>query len=144
MEPERLRYVKIYLDLATEKLDVARELLDLSRFDDTVSKAYYVMFYAARAALLTAGIVDVRRHTGVILFFGEQFVKTGEVDRRYSKILSSALDARLGADYDPERRAVREDAEQAITDAEAFLARAREIVAEAIGPEGSGDADQPV
>jgi len=140
MEHERLRYVEIYLDLAAEKLDVARELLDLSRFDDTVSKAYYVMFYAAKAALLTAGVVDVHRHTGVISFFGKQFVKTGKVDRRYSKILSNALDARLDADYDPKRRAIREDAEQAIADAEVFLAKAREIVAEAIGSEGRGDA----
>lgn len=105
MEPEKLKYVKIYLDLAAEKLDVARELLDLSRFDDTVSKAYYVMFYAAKAALLTAGIVDVHRHAGVISFFGERFVKTGKVDRRYAKILSRALDARLDADYDPKRQA---------------------------------------
>jgi len=105
VEPEKLKYVKIYLDLAAEKLDVARELLDLSRFDDTVSKAYYVMFYAAKAALLTAGIVDVHRHAGVISFFGERFVKTGKVDRRYAKILSRALDARLDADYDPKRQA---------------------------------------
>jgi len=135
VEPEKLKYVKIYLDLAAEKLDVARELLDLSRFDDTVSKAYYVMFYAAKAALLTAGIVDVHRHAGVISFFGERFVKTGKVDRRYAKILSRALDARLDADYDPKRRARSENAEQSIADAEAFLAKAQEIVAEAVGPQ---------
>ena len=135
MEPEKLKYVKIYLDLAAEKLDVARELLDLSRFDDTVSKAYYVMFYAAKAALLTAGIVDVHRHAGVISFFGERFVKTGKVDRRYAKILSRALDARLDADYDPKRRARSENAEQSIADAEAFLAKAQEIVTEAVGPQ---------
>ncbi|MFQ6102126.1 MAG: HEPN domain-containing protein [Anaerolineae bacterium] len=139
MESERLSYVEIYLDLAIEKLDVAHELLNLSRFDDTVSKAYYAMFYAAGPALLTAGIVDVHKHAGVISFFGEQFVKTGKVDRRYSRILSRALDARLDADYDPRKRAGREDAEQAIARAEVFLAKAREIVAEAVGPEVMGD-----
>lgn len=143
MEPERLEYVRIYLDLAAEKLDVARELLNLSRFDDTASKAYYVMFYAAKAALLTAGIVDVHKHASVISFFGEQFVKTGKVDRRYSKILSAALGARLDADYNPKKRARREDVEQAIADAEAFLAQAREIVAAAVKME-EGDVGQSV
>jgi len=93
------------------------------------------MFYAAKAALLTAGIVDVHRHAGVISFFGERFVKTGKVDRRYAKILSRALDARLDADYDPKRRARSENAEQSIADAEAFLAKAQEIVTEAVGPQ---------
>jgi uncharacterized protein (UPF0332 family) len=142
MEPERLRYVEIYLDLATEKLDVARELLSLSRFDDTVSKAYYVMFYAAKAALLTVGVVDVHKHAGVISFFGERFVKTGKLNRRYAKILSHALDARLDADYDPRKRARREDAEQSVANAEDFLAKAREIVAEAVGLKESENVDR--
>jgi uncharacterized protein (UPF0332 family) len=59
-----------------------------------------------------------------------------------SRILSQALDARLDADYDPEKRARREDAEQAIADAEDFLAKAREIVAEVVGSEGRGDVDR--
>ena len=37
---EKLEVIQVWLALAEEKLEVARELLELSRFDDAVSKAY--------------------------------------------------------------------------------------------------------
>ena len=86
---EKSELIQVWLALAEEKLEVARELLDLSRFDDTVSKAYYVMFYSAKAALLAVD-VDLRRHSGVVSQFGQRFVKGGYADRRYSRILARA------------------------------------------------------
>ncbi len=73
---EKSELIRVWLTLAEEKLEVARELLDLSRFDDTVSKAYYVMFYSAKAALLAVD-VDLRRHSGVVSQFSQRFVKGG-------------------------------------------------------------------
>ena len=129
---EKLELIRVWLALAEEKLEVARELLDLSRFDDTVSKAYYVMFYSAKAALLAVD-VDLHRHASVVSQFGQYFVKTGYADKRYSRILARAMQAREASDYDPRTRASRQDAEQAITDAEAFLEKAREILEEMLG-----------
>ena len=56
-----LEEVQTYLILAEEKLVVARDLLSLGHYRDVVAKAYYTMFYAAKAALLTAGAGGVRR-----------------------------------------------------------------------------------
>ncbi len=124
---ERSELIQVWLALAEEKLEVARELLELSRFDDVVSKAYYVMFYSAKAALLAVD-VDLHRHAGVVSQFGQHFVKRGYADKRYSRILARAMQAREASDYDPQTRASRQDAEQAISDAEAFLEKAREIL----------------
>jgi len=124
---EKLELIQVWLTLAEEKLEVARELLELSRFDDAVSKAYYVMFYSAKAALLAVD-VDLHRHSGVVSQFGQHFVKTGYADKRYSRILARAMQAREASDYDPRTRASRQDAEQAIADAKAFLEKAREIL----------------
>jgi uncharacterized protein (UPF0332 family) len=135
-----LEEVRIYLKLAEEKLVVARDLLNLGHYRDVVAKAYYTMFYAAKAALLTAGAGGVHRHTGVVSFFGEHFVKTGRVDRRYSAILARALNDRIAADYKVEFEATEHLARRCISDAETFLTKAREIVAEAIGSEGREDA----
>ena len=129
---EKLELIQVWLSLAEEKLEVARELLDLSRFDDTVSKAYYVMFYSAKAALLAVD-VDLRRHSGVVSQFGQRFVKGGYADRRYSRILARAMQAREASDYDPRTRASRQDAQQAVADAEAFLEKAREILGKVLG-----------
>lgn len=129
---EKLELIQVWLSLAEEKLEVARELLDLSRFDDAVSKAYYVMFYSAKAALLAVD-VDLRRHSGVVSQFGQSFVKGGYADRRYSRILARAMQAREASDYDPRTRASQQDAQQAVADAEAFLEKAREILREVLG-----------
>ena len=129
---EKLELIQVWLSLAEEKLEVARELLDLSRFDDAVSKAYYVMFYSAKAALLAVD-VDLRRHSGVVSQFGQSFVKGGYADRRYSRILARAMQAREASDYDPRTRASRQDAQQAVADAEAFLEKAREILGKVLG-----------
>jgi uncharacterized protein (UPF0332 family) len=72
MAPE-LAQARLWLALAQEKLLVARDLLSLAHYDDVVSKAYYVMFYAAKAALAARGI-DARRHSGAIARFGQEFI----------------------------------------------------------------------
>jgi uncharacterized protein (UPF0332 family) len=90
---EKLELIRVWLALAEEKLEVAQELLELSRFDDAVSKAYYVMFYSAKAALLAID-VDLYRHSGVVSQFGQHLVKTGYADKRYSRILARAMQAR--------------------------------------------------
>jgi uncharacterized protein (UPF0332 family) len=129
---EKSELLQVWLTLAEEKLEVARELLDLSRFDDTVSKAYYVMFYSAKAALLAVD-VDLRRHSGVVSQFSQRFIKGGYADRRYSRILARAMQAREASDYDPRTRASKQDAQQAVADAEAFLEKAKEILRRVLG-----------
>lgn len=49
-----------WLELAEDKLNHARRIFEIGLFDDAVSRAYYAMFYAAKAALLAEG-VDLRR-----------------------------------------------------------------------------------
>jgi uncharacterized protein (UPF0332 family) len=138
-----LEEVQTYLKLAGEKLVVARDLLNLGHYRDVVARAYYTMFYAAKAALLTVGAGGVPRHTGVVSFFGKHFARTGKVDRRYGTILARALYDRIAADYEVEFEASRDLARRSIADAEDFLAKAREIVAEVVGSEERGDVDRP-
>lgn len=120
----------LWLTLAQEKLQVARELFALSRFDDAVSKAYYVMFYAARAALAAEGI-EARRHSGTIAFLNQEFVRRGRLDSRYLRLLARAMQAREISDYDPASRASQQDAEAAILDAEEFLEALTRLVDDA-------------
>jgi len=89
MAPE-LTQAHLWLSLAQEKLLVARDLLRLMHYDDVVSKAYYVMFYAAKAALATRRI-DARRHSGAIALFGQEFVKSGRLDSHYLRLLTQAI-----------------------------------------------------
>ena len=53
----------------------------------------------------------------------------------YSAILTRALNERIAADYQVEFEASKDLARQSIADAEVFLARAQEVVAETVGQE---------
>ncbi len=52
---EQQKLILAYLNKSKTKLEVARELAIATRYDDAVSRTYYAMFYAAKAALLTVG-----------------------------------------------------------------------------------------
>lgn len=124
---QQLTPAQLWLRLAQEKLQVARELFDLSYYDDAVSKAYYVMFYAVKAALATRNI-EVRRHSGAIVRFGQEFVKTGCIAPHYQRLLAQAMQAREISDYDPAVRASRQDAETAIVHAAEFLQKVSDML----------------
>ncbi|MDD1730328.1 MAG: HEPN domain-containing protein [Methanospirillum sp.] len=57
------------LILAQETLDAAEYLLKGGYYNDAVSRAYYGMFYAARA-LLAYRDIHPKGHKGLILHFG--------------------------------------------------------------------------
>lgn len=87
--PADLNSPTIWLELAESKLDNANRILEIGLYDDAVSRAYYAMFYAAKAALLSKG-VDLRRHSSAVTKFRELFVITGQVDAEYLRYLGRA------------------------------------------------------
>lgn len=124
---EKQELIQAYLTLAVEKLAVARDLMTASHYDDALSRAYYAMFYAAKAALLSIDL-DPNTHSGVISQFSQHFVKTNRVERQYGRLLSRMMQARETSDYDPIRRTSLMEAKQAIANAEAFLVRIKELL----------------
>ena len=71
---------QILMERAREKLEVARSLLEDGFYSDAVSRAYYAMFYAARALLAERERYPKTRR-GVISQFGLEFVKGGTFER---------------------------------------------------------------
>lgn len=86
------------LDKARRSLQAAERLLRDGDNDFALSRAYYAMFYAARALLLTR---DVRRskHSGVIAAFNEQFIQSGELPRDLFLKLRDGFEDRAEGDY---------------------------------------------
>ena len=119
--------VKRYLQKAQRSLRVADELLAKGYFDDSCSKSYYVMFYAAQALLKNSG-VDVIKHSAVVAKFGEHFVKTGKIDPRFHRYIIDAKQKREIADYDVFLGIDRKTAEEELGWARNFLAKIKELV----------------
>lgn len=88
---------------ATRAVASSRLLLDAGDVDGACNRAYYVMFDAARAALIESGSSVpsevARTHSGLISTFSLQLVKTGRVSIEYGKALNKVAEIRLIADY---------------------------------------------
>ncbi len=91
--------VKYRLESAVERLKSAEILLDAHQYKDSISRSYYAIFSAVRAVLAIER-VDFSKHAGVIAYFQKEYVKTGKIDKKYSKYLQNAFQIRNTCDYD--------------------------------------------
>lgn len=112
---------------AAEELALARE--ELSAADQLVAalprialtRAYFAVFHAMRAALSAAGL-EPRTHRGTLHLFNLHYVKTGTYDPAVSRLGSRLQKYREEADYgtafviDPTGARVEIDAARAFVD----------------------------
>lgn len=109
---------------AERALASAQLLLNSGDVDGACNRAYYAMFDAARAALLTvrAPVPSevARTHSGLISAFSLHLVKPGLVAVEHGRSLNKVEDLRLIADYrgDP---VTLENAAWALKQAQHFL-----------------------
>ena len=122
MRPEQLALI----EKAEESLQAARLLADQGFGNFAVSRAYYAMFYIAEAYLMGEGL-SFSKHSGVIAAFGQQFVKTGRVPRRFHRYLIEGQASRNVGDYDVSARLGKAEAAEQIKRAEEFLALAEQL-----------------
>ena len=125
--PAEMSSPATWLELAENKLGHARRIFEINLYDDAVSRAYYAMFYAAKAALLSED-VDLRRHSSAVAKFRELFVVTGRVDAEYLRYLGRAQSARERSDYAPFAPLSKEGAEEILDTASAFVAKIKELL----------------
>lgn len=128
-EPADLTSPQTWLQLSKIKLDHARRIFDIDLYDDAISRTYYAMFYAAKAALLSEGL-DLRKHSSTVAKFRELFVITGRVEADYLRYLGRVQSARERSDYAPFIPASREDAVEILTMAGTFIAKMTKIIEE--------------
>jgi uncharacterized protein (UPF0332 family)/predicted nucleotidyltransferase len=126
-EPADLDNYRLWLNLADEKLQAARALLKSAFEHDVISRSYYAMLYAAKAALLLEG-VRVKTHQGAVAEFGRIFGATGRIDRRQTAAFARSLAERIVSDYEPALRPTAAEAAEALAGAESFVAAVRELI----------------
>ena len=84
---------------AGEAIESASLLLKEGYLADSISRAYYAMFYVAEALLYEKDL-SFSKHGNVHGAFGEHYVKTGILDKKYHKWLLEAFSRRIASDYD--------------------------------------------
>jgi uncharacterized protein (UPF0332 family) len=88
----------LYMKNAQEMLDVAEELFRNNHYNSVCNRAYYGIFYAASALLYSKG-KSYGKHSAVLAAFRQYFIKTGELDKKWSDDYEFIMDSRHTADY---------------------------------------------
>jgi len=115
----KLSLSKQRLISSKEDLDTAKELLELGRFKAFANRSYYSMFHAMRS-ILALDSVDFKKHSGVISFFRERYIKTKTFDAFFSDSIQVATDLRNESDYGDFVLVERIDAEDIYNAAKVF------------------------
>lgn len=119
--------VKAYLKLSDEALESSQLLYDNQKFRDCVSRAYYSMFYMAKA-LLCSTERPAHKHRGVIDQFNLYYIKPKKIEHKFYLLYVKAFEDRLNADYQVLDPILQELAEQKLRDAAEFRHEVRRVL----------------
>lgn len=112
---------------AQDSLRAAKLLNENELIDFAASRAYYAMFYVARAFLLGQGL-EFSKHGSLIAAFGLHFVKTGLIPAHYHQNLIKGYNKRVIGDYTTNSTLTKTEVATMITQAEEFLALAEQML----------------
>lgn len=120
MDNEHEEAVRALLRKVRDALSDAELLLKNGSAEAVINRAYYAVFSAARAALLSKE-ESPNTHSGVIRRFGYHFIRTGVISEDIGDILTTAESMRGRADYDAFSEFDREEARKLTDDARRFV-----------------------
>ena len=108
-------------------LEAAQTLLEKKLYEDCVSRSYYSVLHASKAALLKIDI-EIKSHKGVRSMFGLHLVKSGIIEKEFAAILTAEQEDRELGDYETGVLIEEERAKQRVKEAEKFLNRIKKYL----------------
>ena len=112
-----------WLEKSLRFLRSGNALLELDDPDSAVGRAYYAMFHAAEALLLSKGL-EYSAHRAVQSAYGREFAKNALLPERFHRARLDAYESRLSADYESGAGIDAETARRHLADAGEFVAAA--------------------
>ncbi len=115
-------------ELARYRVQQAEESLDEARFllaggksaRSIINRAYYAMFYAV-LALLVYEAFSSSKHSGVLSYFNQHFIKGGIFDKSLGFSLAKGFELRQRVDYREQVKLQDDEAKQVVSQAERFV-----------------------
>ena len=90
---------KYRLDRAQEFLLASKIMLENNCCKDSINRSYYAIFTTIRA-LLAENQIDFKKHSAVISYFRQHYIKTEIFDTKFSKYIGDAFEIRNNCDYE--------------------------------------------
>ncbi len=92
-----------------------------------VNRIYYGMFYIISALSLRYDF-STSKHQQLIGWFNKEFISTGEIDRKYGRILHNAYNNRSTGDYDDFAEFDEEDVKKSFDEMKDFIRTIRALL----------------
>lgn len=99
MRPEQESHINYRITRAWDTLDDAKILAEKEKWNSTINRLYYAVYYAVMALLLKYEL-NPTTHNGAKTNFTEHFIKTQKIDKQYGKIYAQLFIWRQKGDYD--------------------------------------------
>lgn len=112
--------IEAEIDRAGQSLRAAELLCENGLYSDSLSRSYYAILHAARAALLSQA-VRVNSHEAVKRLFGMHLVKPGLLSAELGDSIRREQDDRFLVDYDVTFEPGPEQTEERVREARNFL-----------------------
>lgn len=122
MDNKLKELAKYRIEKAKSDLESSALMLQNAKFSQSLNRSYYAIFHAARS-LLAFDKFDSKKHSGIIAYFNQNYIKTGKIEVKFSLILMSAEKIRVQSDYDDFYVARKEEAKTQLANARKFLIR---------------------
>lgn len=129
MDGSMIDLSKYRLEKAKEDLRTAKANFSENSYRASVNRSYYAIFHALRA-VTALDQFDSGKHSGIIAFVNQNYVKTGIFDKNFSKMVDSAFRLREKADYEDFYVIAVEDAARQIEKAETVISMIEKYLAD--------------
>lgn len=127
MEGSIKELAKYRFECSLEAMEDAKIMYENGRYKNSLNRGYYAIFYALRSVNALRGF-DSSKHSGVIAFFNQNFVKNEIFSKEVSKIIKLASEKREQADYLDFYIASKEEAQKQIERAGILLKTVEEFL----------------
>jgi len=97
-EPQREEYIKYRLEKSDDALEVAKLLIENKKWNATINRLYYAVYYAI-SALMVKDEINTKTHAGIKTQFFLHYLKTQKIETDLGKVYSDLFDWRLKGDY---------------------------------------------
>lgn len=121
MQAEEMRALSIRrIEQAEQCVESAKLLLAAEDIKGAANRSYYGIFHAIRAVIALEG-KDFAKHSGVINYFRQQYIKTGKLDVELSDMITDAFQIRTDCDYNDYYIVSKSEVEEQVQNAEHFV-----------------------
>ncbi len=129
MDNEQISLAKYRLEKSLSCIEAAELNFENKAYETSLNRSYYAIFHSVRAVLALDG-VDRKKHSGVIAYFQQNYIKTGIFDKKFSRMISDAFDVRMDSDYEDFFVYSHDDVEKQLGNAKLFYEEMKKYVEE--------------